>query len=219
MFDNVKRDVRRYCSRGGVTAGDTWFGRLAVCLTTPPLQAVLVFRLGAWVHRSVHTKAIRIPLKLLYMIASGVYAALCGIDIDPEAEIGGGLFIAHPRGILIGPVQMGKDCNIAHQVTVGRRADGTHDVPVIGDRVWIGVGSVLFGKIRIGDGVTIGPLSVVGRSLPPRVMVMGNPIRVLRTQHDNTLEIYGKAGPPSDVMIAPATDHAPAPRLHADVVR
>ena len=217
MFDNVKRDVRRYCSRGGVTAGDNWFGRLAVCATTPPLQAVLVFRFGAWVHHSVHAKILRIPLKVLYAIASGIYAAVCGIDIDPEAEIGGGLFIAHPRGILIGPVHMGRDCNVSHQVTLGRRADGTRDVPTIGDRVWIGVGCVVFGKIRIGDGVTIGPLSVVGRSLPPRVMVMGNPIRVLSTQHDNTLEIYGKAGPPPDVVIEPVVDHAAASCVHANV--
>ncbi|MGH7945632.1 MAG: hypothetical protein ACREF9_11555 [Opitutaceae bacterium] len=74
---------------------------------------------------------------------------------------------------------------------MGRRAGGSKALPTFGDRVWIGTGSVIFGGIHIGEGVTIGPLTVVARSLPPRVLVAGNPLRLLRKNYDNSAEVYG----------------------------
>jgi serine O-acetyltransferase len=113
-----------------------------------------------------------------------------GIHIDNHARIGGGLHIVHFGGIVIGAVQMGSDCSIMHNVTVGRRAGG-EGVPVMGDRVSIATGSVVYGEIRIGDGVSIGPLTVVSRDLPARVLAMGNPMRVIKMDYDNSIEIYG----------------------------
>jgi serine O-acetyltransferase len=107
-------------------------------------------------------------------------------------QIDGGLYIGHFGGVLIGPIRMGSDCNVAQQVTIGRRADNATGVPIIGNRVWIGAGSIVFGGIRIGDGVSIGPLTVVARSLPAKVLVMGNPMRLLHKNYDNSTEIYGK---------------------------
>ncbi len=203
MLEEAKRDVRRYCSRRASIQRAAGSGWLTVCMTAPSLQAVLVYRFGAWVHRSVRVRAVRVPLKLAYMVASGVYSALWGVDIDPEAVIGGGLFLSHPRGILIGPVHMGADCNIGSHVTLGRRANGTRNAPIIGDRVSVGAGSVVFGKIRIGDDVTIGPRSVVGRSVPPNVSVAGNPIQLV---HQDDVEVSAPALP---VNTAP-DQHAPA---------
>jgi serine O-acetyltransferase len=125
------------------------------------------------------------------MVLQRIGIILWGIYIHASAEIDGGLYVSHFGGVIIGPIKMGKDCNIAHGVTIGKRAGGDPGVPTIGDRVWIGFGSVVFGGITIGDGVTIGPLTVVGRNLQPRVMVAGNPIRILRRDYDNSAEIYG----------------------------
>ncbi len=194
IFGLVQRDVARYCQRGGRPAAQSVFRVCHTCLTTPGLHAILVFRYGNWVIRRFRSKLLRAPFKLLYQLLNFLIMVMWDVQIDPEANIGGGLFLGHHSGILIGPVTMGQDCNVAHQVTIGRRADGSPEVPVIGDRVWIGVGAVVFGRIRIGDGVTIGPLTVVGRSLPPKVLVMGNPMRVLRTNYDNSIEIYGRPG-------------------------
>ena len=151
---------------------------------------MVVYRFGAWAN-GIRFRLLRLPFKFLHYVLQKLCVILWGIYIDEGARIGPGLYIGHFGGVILGPISMGRDCNVAHQVTIGRRVDGVPGVPVIGDRVWIGVGSVIFGNVTIGDGVTIGPYTVVARSLPPRLMVIGNPMRVLRKDHDNTASIYG----------------------------
>lgn len=155
-------------------------------MDTPGLQATLVYRFGSWVERKTFPAWFRIPLKFMYYLLDKSIIVLWGIHIDRTADIGGGLYIGHPGGILIGPARIGTDCNINSKVTIGQRADGIPGVPTIGNRVWIGAGSILFGAIHLGDGVTIGPLTVVSRSLPPRVLVGGNPMRLIRKNYDNS---------------------------------
>jgi len=194
MFDLIRRDFDRYVGLDGREGHRGFFEKLRVFYGAPGLQAVLVYRFGSWINRTVRFKPVRIPLKLIYHVLEKLCIVLWGIHIADGAEIGGGLYIGHFSGVLIGPAKIGVDCNIAHQVTIGRRVDGRGGVPVLGDRVWVGVGSVIFGGVQIGDGVTIGPLTVVSRNLPPRVLVMGYPMRLLRKNYDNSMEIYGKAG-------------------------
>ncbi len=191
MFDLVKRDLQRYFSVDSFDGRPGFFRKLRIIFDAPGLHAGLVFRFGSWVNRTVRFKPLRSPLKLIYHILDKLCIILWGIHIDEKAEIGGGLYIGHFSGVLIGPVKMGVDCNLAHQVTIGKRADGVGGIPVIGDRVWIGVGTVIFGSVHIGDGVTIGPNSVISHNLPARVLVMGNPARILRKDYDNSAEIYG----------------------------
>ncbi|MBC8139513.1 MAG: sugar O-acetyltransferase [Fibrella sp.] len=50
----------------------------------------------------------------------------------------------------------------------------------IGNRVWIGGGVILCPGVTIGDDSVIGAGSVVTRSIPPGVVAVGNPCRVLR---------------------------------------
>lgn len=50
----------------------------------------------------------------------------------------------------------------------------------IGDKVWIGGGSIVLPGVSIGEGSTIGAGSVVTKSIPARVVAAGNPCRVIR---------------------------------------
>lgn len=50
----------------------------------------------------------------------------------------------------------------------------------IGDRVWIGGGTIVCPGVRIGDDTTIGAGSVVVRDIPDGVVAVGNPCRVVR---------------------------------------
>jgi maltose O-acetyltransferase len=50
----------------------------------------------------------------------------------------------------------------------------------IGDDVWIGAGAIIGPGVTIGAGTTIGAGSVVTRDVPPRVVAVGVPCRVLR---------------------------------------
>lgn len=190
-FGFVRRDAARYFALDSRTGHPALPEKIRIFFDSPGWQTLLVYRYGAWVNRAVRFKLFRYPLKFLHYLLQKLCIICWGIYIDDGARIGPGLYIGHFGGIIIGPVQIGRDCNIAHQVTLGQRADGVPGVPTIGDRVWIGVGAVIFGNVRIGDGVTIGPYTVVSRNLPPKVLVIGNPMRVLRKDYDNTSSIYG----------------------------
>jgi acetyltransferase-like isoleucine patch superfamily enzyme len=53
--------------------------------------------------------------------------------------------------------------------------------PIVVERdVWIGAGVIVLPGVTIGEGSVVGAGSVVTRSVPPRVVVAGNPARVIR---------------------------------------
>lgn len=51
----------------------------------------------------------------------------------------------------------------------------------IGKNVWIGGGSIILPGVTIGDGTTIGAGSVVTKSIPGRVLAVGNPCRIIKS--------------------------------------
>ena len=61
-------------------------------------------------------------------------------------------------------------------------------VPVIGDKVWIGINSAIVGNITIGDDVLIAPCSFVNVDVPSHSVVFGNPCII--KQRDNATEAY-----------------------------
>lgn len=208
MFERFKRDLGRYFALDSADGHPTLREKVRIVFDAPQLQAIAAYRFGSWVNRNVRSKVAKVPLKIAYHAMDKAAHALWGIHIDEGADIGGGLYIGHPGDVLIGPVKMGEDCNITNQVILGRRSDGRGKggTPTIGDRVWIGTGSMLFGDIEVGSGATIGPLTVVGRNVAPHSLVMGNPMQVLRRDWDNSHQIYGTG----DVREAPLSSMKPA---------
>jgi serine O-acetyltransferase len=73
----------------------------------------------------------------------------------------------------------GDNCTVGQNVTIGRNF-GDKGVPVIGNDVYIGTGSVLFGEITIGNNVIIGANSVINKSVPDNTTVAGNPMRIIK---------------------------------------
>jgi acetyltransferase-like isoleucine patch superfamily enzyme len=57
---------------------------------------------------------------------------------------------------------------------------------VIGDRVFIGVNSVVSPGVKIGEGSIIGASSVVSKDIPPNSLVLGNPPQVVRSLDGNS---------------------------------
>lgn len=55
---------------------------------------------------------------------------------------------------------------------------------IIGDWVYIGTNSLIMPGVTIGDGALIAAGSVVTKSVPPKVVVGGNPARILSTVDD-----------------------------------
>jgi serine O-acetyltransferase len=193
MFERVRRDLKRYFTFESRTGNPGLLEKAKILVENHALKGVLVYRFGNWIERSAPNRAVKIPLTLAYRAMDEVVTAVWGMHIHRTAEIDGGLYCAHPNGILIGATKMGKDCNVGQGVTIGLRpGGGVHDnVPTIGDRVFIGPGSVVFGKIFIADGAAIGPLTVVGRNLPPRCLAVGNPMQIIQKNYENKDLIYG----------------------------
>ena len=79
-----------------------------------------------------------------------------------------------------GEAVFGDNCDIAHGVTVGQANRGSRKgCPTIGNKVWIGTGAVLVGKITVGDNVLIAPNAFVNFDVPSNSIVLGNPARVI----------------------------------------
>lgn len=72
-------------------------------------------------------------------------------------------------------------------MTIGRNF-GDKQVPILGDDVYVGTGSVVFGEIKIGNNVIIGSNSVVNKDIPDNCTVVGNPMRII--QRDRTTKYY-----------------------------
>lgn len=101
-------------------------------------------------------------------------------QINTEVSIGKGFQLYHRGPVIIGPVKIGNNCSVAHNVTIGRSyKDGQIGRPTIGDYVWLGTGSVLVGKITIGNNVLIAPNSFVNFDVPDNAMVAGYPARYI----------------------------------------
>lgn len=104
-----------------------------------------------------------------------------GIQINPGASIGAGLYIPHYGGIVVNPqAVIGSNCYLSHNVLIGKVHAGKRaGVPTIGDDVFIGTGAVLLGNIHVGNNAAIGVNSVVIDKVPNGVMVAGAPARVI----------------------------------------
>jgi serine acetyltransferase len=95
-----------------------------------------------------------------------------------DTKVGGGVKIRHGNGTVIRAESLGRDCEVYQQVTVGHGRGG---FPVIGDRVDLCAGSLVFGGIRVGNDVIIGAGAVVSKDVPDRAIMAGNPARQVGT--------------------------------------
>jgi len=164
-------DMAKYRARG-YKGKDLWLN--------PAVWSIACYRLGHWVNVERPFILIRIPLKVISYIATKFCVVFMEMDIDPQASIGGGLYIGHIGGVHINPgAVLGKDCDLAHRVTIGASAMGRKGIPVLGDHVYIGTGAVLIGKIKIGNGAKISANTLVMTNVPEGATVMGVPGRII----------------------------------------
>lgn len=84
-----------------------------------------------------------------------------GISIPAECRIGKGFLIHHFGGIILHPsVEIGENCTMYHQVTIGD-CGGSGGSAKIGNNVMIGAGAKLVGEVVIGDDSKFGANAVV----------------------------------------------------------
>lgn len=118
---------------------------------------------------------LRLPFTVL---AHRFWSAVTGADIPLNSNIGGGLIMPHPNGIVIHPdAQIGPNCLFFQQVTIGTGPiPGT---PVIHGHVDIGAGARVLGGVTIGEHAKIGANAVVIHDVPEHATAVGIPARVI----------------------------------------
>lgn len=143
------------------------------------LWVMVVYRFGRWRYR-IRPRAIRKPFSFLYKLLKTVCEILTGIDLPCEASVGSRFKIEHFGDIIVsGDAVFGDDVVVRNGVTVGLRRTGVRGAPVIGDRVDIGAGAKILGRITVGDDVAIGANAVVIEDVPANSIAVGVPARIL----------------------------------------
>ena len=101
------------------------------------------------------------------------WSVVTGADIPLNCQIGGGLLIPHPNGIVIHPdAKIGVNCLIFQQVTIGSRE--IQGLPEIGGHVDIGAGAKILGPVRIGAHAKIGANAVIIKSVGSGAVAIGS---------------------------------------------
>jgi acetyltransferase-like isoleucine patch superfamily enzyme len=121
----------------------------------------------------------------------------------PSLIVGDGSGFGHGTNITVGKqITIGKHCRIAGEVTIldtpghsldpalrleGRPATDDEVRPVvIEDNVWIGQRATIMPGVTLGRGCVVAAGAVVMTSVPPNVLVAGNPARQVRVLSKET---------------------------------
>jgi serine O-acetyltransferase len=145
-------------------------------LMQPSFWAVSVYRYGRWTRTC--SPFLRLPAHALYFVLYSLVRLMTGVDIPRSVEIGPGILIHHFGTVIVHPrARIGSRFTMRHGVTIGaKRGD---DVPVIGDDVEVGAFAQILGAVHVGDGSTIGAMTLVLRDVPAGATVVGVPGRLL----------------------------------------
>lgn len=109
-----------------------------------------------------------------WVLVHRFWSVVTQAEVHLKTQIGGGLRMPHPNGIVIHPdAVIGPNCTVMAQVTIGSgRGEG---VPRIGGHVDIGAGARILGPITIGDHAQIGANAVVTKDVPAGCVAVGIP--------------------------------------------
>ncbi len=191
FFSSIREDVRTVFSKDPAARST-----LEVVLLYPGLHAIWAYRIShsLWKHK----------WRFVPRWISESARFLTGIEIHPGAQIGRRFFIDHGMGVVIGETaEIGSDVLMYQGVVLGGTAlEKAKRHPTIGNDVVIGTAAILLGPITIGDGARVGANSVVVRSVPPGVTVVGVPGRVVEDQKTGTTPLeHGKLPDPFAMVI------------------
>ena len=128
-------------------------------------QAVFFFRLAHYFHKN--------NLGYLAWGITRFNQFLTSAEIEYNAEIGSGLFIAHPSGIVIGRgAKIGKNVNMYQGITIGTRNLKNIEFPTIADGVTLFAGSKILGDVFVGLKSIIGANALVVHDVLPSSIVL-----------------------------------------------
>lgn len=139
----------------------------------------------AMMHHRIAHRLHQLGVPFIARVISELGRSETGIDIHPAAAIGGGFFIDHGTGVVVGETAIiGDRVRLYQHVTLGaKKLDGVPKGmprhPIVEDDVTIYSGATVLGRITIGAGSVIGGGVWVTHDLPA-----GSFVTQARTQVD-----------------------------------
>lgn len=109
-------------------------------------------------------------------------------EIDPTAYVGPFAVVqaGNKRATKIGArCHVDSGCHLGHDVVIGDDCTIVARAVIcghvtIGRNAYIGAGALIRQRVTIGEGALVGMGAVVTKDVPPDVIVVGNPARILR---------------------------------------
>jgi serine O-acetyltransferase len=151
-----------------------WKVFLESCLFKAGFQAVLLYRVSHWLHHR--------GFNHLAWFLTRFSVALTGAEIEYNATIGPGMFIAHAVGLVIGRgTKIGSRVTLFQGVTFGVKnwhPDMIRSFPTVGDNCFFFAHAIVVGGILIGNQCVVGANSVVARDVPDGAMALGVPAAI-----------------------------------------
>ena len=190
MFIRIVKMIEAIKRRDPASSGSFW-----ILLLYPSIHVMVFY----YISRFLWLKNIKSLSRLIMQFAR----FLTGIEIHPGAKIGDGFFMDHAMGLVIGETaEIGDNVTIYHGVTLGGimpafKSDEQRGIkrhPTLGEGVIIGSGAQILGPITIGSNARVGANSVVLKSIPNDVSVVGIPAHEVEKQKlNNEFHAYGTA--------------------------
>jgi GT2 family glycosyltransferase/serine acetyltransferase len=138
-----------------------------------------VYRFGRWRY-TINSTLLRKPWSLLYKFLYKMIQILTGIEFPCEVPVGRDFRIDHFGDIIVsGFAAFGDNCVIRNGVTVGLKREDDPCAPQFGNKVNIGTGAKVLGRITIGNNVDIGANTVLLQDVPDDYLAVGTPARLI----------------------------------------
>lgn len=160
----LRQDLYRYGGASGARAALKHF------VFTPG------FKFTCWMRMTGYLKRHPVGKKTLYPVFK-LIKLRCqykfGITISEDSVIGGGFFINRFGGVYFHKdVIIGRNVNVTHGVVLGQVNGGSRKgSPTIHDRVFLGSGAKIVGRVSIGNDAAVGANALVASDVPPMGVV------------------------------------------------
>ena len=145
------------------------------------------------------------PLRKIYgMLQRIVFTS----QIPLTTRIGEGTVFGHNGfGVILnGKSVIGRNCFFGSGVLLGGQPD-REGAPQIGNDCVIHAGAKIFGAVTVGDGAVVGANTIVSKDVPPRSLVVGSPMKIVREDIDhrrfrpNSWQEFGAVGTIDDATV------------------
>lgn len=149
--------------------------------TLPGFRAVAICRFGQW-RMNIRSKILRAPFSMLYRALFRYARNHYHIELPYSISLGRRVVVEHNGAIVVhGNCDIGDECILRQGVTLGNRHwNEPSAAPILGERVNVGAGAKILGRIYVGNGAQIGANAVVLSDIPAGSTAVGIPARIVK---------------------------------------